>query len=102
MSLPLTVIVSLPSAIAFLIFLLNQLHGVVPGRVGINMRFFSPEEAERVANSLQAITCEAFHDGPCMHFWLSYFGTAVLASLKFYIPLQFLPLLARLKQLRKE
>ena len=66
------------------------------------MRLFSPEEAERVANSVQSLTCEAFHDGPCLRFWLSYFGAAVIASLKFYIPLQFLPLLARLKQLRKE
>ena len=66
------------------------------------MRLFSPEEAELVATSVQPVSCDSFHDGPCVRFWLSYFGVAVVASLKFYIPLQFLPLLGRLKQLRKE
>lgn len=68
----------------------------------ILMRLFTPEEAERVANSVQAVTCSSFHDGPCLKFWSGYFAAAFLQSLKFYIPLQFLPLLLRIKQLKKE
>ena len=82
-----------------------RLHSHTPGvlaHIIIGMRLFTPEEAERVANSVQAVTCSAFHEGPCMKFWLSYFGAAFLNSLKFYIPLQFLPLLLRIKQLKKE